>query len=198
MIGYLKGKVVFSDENKIIIDAGGVGYEVECSAAAYMRLQRDGEGEIFVYTNLREDGIYLYGFDTLEEKKLFLLLITVGGVGPKMGVSILSQMDIDSIISAIASGNQKVLSTIKGLGKKTAERIVLELQDKVEIFGVSPLSPVAVKKTVKDSEEVLDAITALTGLGFTRSESEKAARAAVDAGKTTVQEIIGYAIKNIK
>ena len=102
-----------------------------CSAGAAAKLQGAAEGEVYVYTAVREDGIFLYGFATPEEKSMFLKLVSVSGVGPKMGIAVLSGMNLSALALAIATSDVKTLSKIKGLGKKTAERIILELREKI-------------------------------------------------------------------
>ncbi len=131
MIGYLKGKILSLTADTALIETGGVGYEVLCSASALSSLSGKSEGELYTYLQVREDGISLFGFSSPAEKNMFLKLVSVSGVGPKMGIAVLSGMDINSLAVAIASSDVKKLSTVKGLGKKTAERIILELREKV-------------------------------------------------------------------
>ena len=130
MIGYIKGKVIHSEAGVILLENNGVGYELVCSGAAFARLVTDGAGEAYTYLQVREDGLTLFGFVSMEEKNMFLKLTTVSGVGPKMGIAILSQMNINEIAVAIATSDVKGLCAVKGLGKKTAERIILELRER--------------------------------------------------------------------
>ncbi len=196
MIGYLKGKVLSCDGNNVLLENNGVGFEVACSSQAYERLVKAGAGEIFVYTAVREDGIFLYGFENPEEKQMFLKLIGVSGVGPKMGITVLSQMSLSSLAIAIATSDVKTLSKIKGLGKKTAERIILELREKITEAVVDEDGVIAPRESV--SEENQDAVIALMGLGFTKQECERAVNEAVSSGEKTIEKIIAYAIKHIK
>lgn len=194
MIGYLNGKVLSFDENVVIINVNGVGYEVTCSGTLMNKLIKDGEGELFVYTAVREDGIFLYGLNTAEEKKLFMQLITVNGLGPKMGITVLSQLSVNELISAIATSDVKKLCTVKGLGKKTAERIILELGEKLvtdSVIGAEKTLPVSAKANQ-------DAVDALMSLGFKKTESENAVIKAQENGLTGLEEIIAYAIRNVK
>ena len=138
MIGYIKGKVIHSEAGVILLENNGVGYELVCSGAAFARLVTDGAGEAYTYLQVREDGLTLFGFVSMEEKNMFLKLTTVSGVGPKMGIAILSQMNINEIAVAIATSDVKGLCAVKGLGKKTAERIILELREKM---GAAELAP---------------------------------------------------------
>jgi Holliday junction DNA helicase RuvA len=195
MIGYLKGKIISFDETSVIIETGGVGYEVACSNSVYQKLVNNGEGEAYIYTAVKEDGIFLYGFNSIEEKKIFLQLISVSGVGPKMGITVLSSMSIAELTLAIATSNVKALSSIKGLGKKTAERIILELKEKVAGDFDSSTGEISVAPVKKANQ---DAVIALASLGFSKAESEKAVISAEQSGATSIEDIIAYALKNIK
>ena len=197
MIGYLKGKILSLNSDTALIETGGVGYEVLCSSSALSALEGKTEGEVYTYLQVREDGISLFGFSSPSEKNMFLKLVSVSGVGPKMGIAVLSGMDINSLAVAIASSDVKKLSTVKGLGKKTAERIILELREKVAesaaqipAKGGAPAFPAA-----DDGDE--DAIVALMSLGFTRAESAKAIDRAKASGASTIEEIIREAIKGM-
>ena len=196
MIGYLKGKVIYSEEGVILLEVNGVGYELVCSGALFAKLVTDGQGEAYTYLQVRDDGVTLFGFVSVEEKK------SVSGVGPKMGIAILSGMNISEIAVAIATSDVKGLSAVKGLGKKTAERIILELREKVtaaEMMGSvkggakAPAAPVPEK--LSDREE--DAIVGLMSLGYTRAESVKAVKGAIERGAETMEEIIMTALKNM-
>ncbi|MBQ9103869.1 MAG: Holliday junction branch migration protein RuvA [Clostridia bacterium] len=197
MIGYLKGKVIDHSNGVVIIECGGVGYEVTCSASVYANLAQNGYGEAYIYTAVREDEIALFGFINQEEKRLFLQLITVSGIGPKMGISILSCMNAKTLVKCIASGDAKGLSQVKGLGKKTAERIILELQEKM---GEVDFETGEVKMATIESLDEADseAVDALTSLGFTKSESTSAVKEAKRNGCDTVEKVLAYALKHIK
>ena len=195
MIGYLNGKLISYDAETVILSVGGVGFEVACSSSAYAKLVGDGGGEVYTYTAVREDGISLYGFISPEEKKAFIELISVSGVGPKMGIAVLSQMNLTALKTAIASSDIKTLSGVKGLGKKTAERIILELKDKMSegVFVSGEGVP-----TGYSSSADPDAVAALTSLGFTKSESESAVKKAQADGADTLEKIIAAALKNVR
>ena len=197
MVGYLKGKVLYSGEGVVLLDVNGVGYEVVCSGALFARLVNEKQGETYTYLQVREDGISLYGFVSLEEKNMFLKLISVSGVGPKMGISILSGLNIGDLAVAIASSDVKMLSTVKGLGKKTAERIILELREKVSSLSLpsagAPSAPVSEK--IGDREE--DAVVGLMSLGYTRAESVRAVKGAVERGAESVEDIIMSALRSM-
>lgn len=196
MIGYLKGNLVFAEEGVAIVEVNGVGYEVNCSDAVYRELVKNRGGEVYTYTAVKEDGVSLYGFVSQEEKKIFLKLISVSGVGPKMGIAVLSAMSVKDLTVKIAAGDVKGLSTVKGLGKKTAERIVLELRDKIAPAFADGDIPVATESIADDDAD--DAVIALMGLGFSRAESVQAVRKAKAAGAENIQQTISYALKSMR
>ena len=197
MIGYLKGDLISAEEGVALIDVNGVGYEITCSDAVYRELIKNRGGEVYTYTAVKEDGVFLYGFISQEEKKIFLKLISVSGVGPKMGIAVLSAMSVKDLTAKIAAGDVKGLSQVKGLGKKTAERIVLELRDKIAPAFIDGEMPLGVSETVSD-EETDDAVIALMGLGFSRAESVQAVRKAKAAGAENIQQTISFALKSMR
>ena len=202
MIAYLRGKVLTTTAETVILDVNGVGYEVYCTGSVFRKLTIGAVTEIFTYLQVKEDGMTLFGFDTPQEKELFLKLISVSGVGPKMGISILASLTADEFAIAVATADVKRLSKVKGLGKKTAEKIVLELHGKIsaaEVLGASgdDLTPsvqtpaASIKLSAADEE----AVSALMGLGFTRTESAQAVKKARDLGAGTVEEVIMKALQ---
>ena len=197
MIGYLKGKVLSFSECVVLLENNGIGYEVFCSAAAFNMLTENKGGEIYTYLAVREDDISLFGFISQEEKNMFLKLITVSGVGPKMGITILSGMTPDDLAIKIATNDVKGLSAVKGLGKKTAERIILELREKVGKVDLSKDKTLKEEKVVLSTEDE-DAIIALMSLGFTKQECVSAIKSAKEQGAKTIEQLISFAIRNIK
>ncbi|MBR6736894.1 MAG: Holliday junction branch migration protein RuvA [Clostridia bacterium] len=195
MIGYIKGNLISHSNGTVILETGGIGYEVICSSEAYEYIVNKGSGALYTYLNVREDGFYLYGFISLEEKSMFLKLKSVSSVGPKTAVSILSSMPLNDLAFIIASQDVKALSKVKGLGKKTAERIILELRE-----NISALDLPEGKKPAKQQESTVngDAVIALMSLGFTRSESEKAVASAMERGADTIETIITVALQTIR
>ena len=200
MIAYLRGKVLTTTSETAILDVNGVGYEIYCSGGAFKKLTVGEIGELFTYLQVKEDGITLFGFESVKEKELFLKLITVSGVGPKMGIAVLASLSGEDFARAIATADVKRLSAVKGLGKKTAEKIVLELHGKIsaaEVMSASgedfnaTLPPPEVKLSATDEE----AVQALVGLGFTRAESAQAVKKAREAGASTVEEVIMKALQ---
>ena len=201
MIAYLRGKVLTTTSETAILDVNGVGYEVYCSGGAFKKLVIGQMGELHTYLQVKEDGITLFGFADPKEKELFLKLITVSGVGPKMGISILAAMSGEEFARAIATADVKGLSKVKGLGKKTAEKIVLELHGKIsaaEVLGASGETVGAdTAQMVKATPQEEEAISALMGLGFTRAESAQAVKKAKDLGAISVEEIIMKALQGV-
>ncbi len=201
MIAYLRGKVLTTTEETVIIDVNGVGYEIYCTGSVFRKFTVGAVTEIFTYLQVKEDGMTLFGFDTPQEKELFLKLISVSGVGPKLGISILASLSADEFALAIATADVKRLSKVKGLGKKTAEKIVLELHGKIsaaEVLGASgdDLTPSATAPTnAKLSAADEEAVSALMGLGFTRTESLQAVKKAHELGAVTVEEVIMKALQ---
>ncbi|MDE6613040.1 MAG: Holliday junction branch migration protein RuvA [Clostridia bacterium] len=197
MIGYIKGKILsLTPECALIETAGGIGFEVICSGSAFSALAGKKEGELYTYLQTSENGTALYGFSSPDEKAMFLKLVSVSGVGPKMGITVLSGMNTGELAAAIAPQDVKRLSSGKGLGKKTAERIILELREKVASSQVSQNTEGGVPLPgVTGGDE--DAVVALMTLGFTRAESEKAISRARADGAASVEDIIMLALKGM-
>ena len=200
MIAYLKGKVLWTTAETAVIDVAGVGYEVYCSGGAFRKIVQGEIVELYTYLQVKEDGVTLFGFASVQEKELFLKVVSVSGVGPKLGISILTGLSADEFATAVATADVKRLSAVKGLGKKTAEKIVLELHGKIsaaEVMSASGEAPSTsleapmVAMTAEDEE----AIAALMGLGFTKNESSQAVKRARDTGARTTEEIIRKALQ---
>ncbi len=197
MIGYIKGKILnLAGDTAIILTASGVGFEVILSGAARSALSGKSEGEVYTYLQTREDGASLFGFVSQEEKNMFLQLITVSGVGPKMGITVLSGMNMNDLAAAIATSDVKRLSAIKGLGKKTAERIILELREKVALTASEEAKTVGAPAVVAGEADE-DAVVALMTLGFTRAESVKAIARARSQGAAEIEDIIRVALQGM-
>jgi holliday junction DNA helicase RuvA len=180
MIAHLHGKLLAKHPNQAIVETGGVGYDVTISVPTFSDLPGvGGEVALHIHTHVREDALALYGFLRSSEKALFEKLLTVSGIGPKLAITILSGMAADEMVNAIRSNDIARLTRIPGIGKKTAERMVLELRDKLafekmgEIAATPALSPI---------EE--DVLSALVNLGYQRSAAEKALSATTKNGKS--------------
>lgn len=166
MIAHLRGKLLSKHPNQAIVEAAGVGYEVNISIPTFSDLPSLGsEVSLFVHTHVREDALALFGFLRSEDKQLFEKLISVSGIGPKLAITVLSGMQAEAMVAAIKGNNVALLTRIPGIGKKTAERMVLELRDKLEAFGVPPA---AVASPVEE-----DVLSALVNLGYNRAVVEK-------------------------
>lgn len=180
MIGRLSGIVLEKRPDRALIDASGVGYELHVPLGTYASLPRTGESAILhVHTHVREDAILLFGFATPEEKALFERLITVSGIGPKLALAVLSGLPVPDLVRAIAAQNVQRLSSIPGVGKKLAERLGVELKDKVA--GIVPVSPSPAGSSVATPGGLLeDAVGALLNLGYRKPQAEAAVKAASD------------------
>jgi Holliday junction DNA helicase RuvA len=202
MIAFLRGRVLTTTSETVILDVNGVGYEAFCTGSVFRKITVGAVAELYTYLQVKEDGITLFGFDTPKEKELFLKLISVSGVGPKLGISILAALSADDFAYAVATADVKRLSAVKGLGKKTAEKIVLELHGKIsaaEVLGASGddfTLPAQADTPAKLSAMDEEAVAALMGLGFTRAESTQAVKKAHDNGAKTVEEIIMRALQS--
>ncbi len=202
MIAYVRGRVLTTTSETAILDVNGLGYEMYCSGGAFKKLTVGEVAELYTYLQVKEDGVTLFGFESVKEKELFLKLTGVSGVGPKLGIAVLSGLSADELAAAILTADIKRLSAVKGLGKKTAEKIVLELHGKIsaeEILSASgetaSLAPATPVQKLSSADE--DAVSALTGLGFTRTESVNAVKKAREQGANTVEEVIMKALQGV-
>jgi Holliday junction DNA helicase RuvA len=184
MIAHLRGVLLEKHPNQIIVDVGGVGYELTIPVSTFTSLpDAGGEVRLRVHTHVREDALTLFGFTTREEKSLFEKLISVSGIGPKLAVTILSGLAAADLINAIRSGDVHQLVRIPGIGKKTAERLVLELREKLDAIAGGAAAVVAVgkpKPAFSSDEE--DVISALMNIGATRAAAETAVNKAKAEG----------------
>lgn len=201
MIAYLRGKVLTQTSETAIVDVGGIGYEVYCSGGAFRKINVGEYVEIHTYLQVKEDGMTLFGFADQKEKELFLKLTSVSGVGPKLGIAVLTGLSAEELTQVIFSADVKRLSSVKGLGKKTAEKIILELHGKISAAEVMSASgedfmaneaPMSSMKLSRADEE---AVSALMGLGFTRTESTQAVKKARELGAVSVEDVIMKALQ---
>lgn len=198
MIAYLKGIIQTKESNRLVLDVHDVGYELEISTQTLAELPAAGEEtSLLVHHHVTDNDQRLFGFGSEEEKGLFELLITVKGVGPKLGLTILSGLPASRITSAIVQSDKDTLSQISGIGKKTAERMILELKDKIAEFATDSSSPEAVALPGDLKEE---AVSALESLGFKKREAEKAVAAAAqgDGEPGSVQELVKKSLAQSK
>jgi len=179
VIAHIRGKLISKHPNQAIVEAAGVGYDVTISVPTFSELPQLGaEISLFIHTHVREDALALFGFLRAQEKQLFEKLLSVSGIGPKLAVTILSGMEAATMVAAIKGNNVAALTRIPGIGKKTAERMVLELRDKLDAFGIA--AAVAVTSPVEE-----DVVSALVNLGYQRPIAERAlARVERSAGES--------------
>lgn len=188
MIASLRGALVEKHPNQIVVDVNGVGYDVTIPISTYSALPDAGEEvSVRIHTHVREDMIALFGFLTGDEKLLFEKLISVSGIGPKLGITVLSGLAAADLTNAIRSGDIQKLIRIPGVGRKTAERIVLELRDKVDLIaGVA--APASTEKSMPFTDIEHDVLSALMNLGCQRPAAETAIRKAVAGGAPAMFE----------
>ena len=186
MIGSLRGTLQQKGLDRLIVDVGGVGYLVSVSSQTLAELPAEGEAaQLICHTHVREDAIHIFGFARMEELQLFEMLISVSGIGPKLALAMLSGMPVEDLVGAISAADHKRIQSVPGVGKKTAERVVVDLKDRcAKVFVGTPGAPAAAPDA--DLDDVVDA---LVGLGYKRTRAEKAARlAAARAGAETSPE----------
>ena len=191
MIGRLKGLLIESAPGQLLIDVGGVGYEVEISLTTYVQVL-ETEGPVTVHTHLvvRDDAHLLYGFASIGEREMFRTLIKVNGVGPRMALGILSGLDSASFARAVTGNDVKALTALPGVGKKTAERLIIEMRDKVDSFDVSGSDNLStiINSVIEDAE------SALIGLGYRPHEAARAVSLVSDPAED-VESLIRQALK---
>ena len=192
MIASLRGIVQTKKPEGVIVDVNGVGYQLSVPLCSLTDIPEPGE-TVFMhtYTHVREDALQLFGFLNEKDREIFTSLISISGIGPKLGLAILSGMPAERFVEAVQNEDVTMLSTIPGLGKKTASRLILELKGKLPSLdqGETPSS--------RASQEAIDAISALVNLGYKRPFSENAVETAVRKGAGSIQEIIMEALKNL-
>lgn len=200
MISYIRGELVSIEEEKVIVDVNGVGYGIYMPGQSINMLPQIGEEvKIHTYMNVREDLMQLFGFLTKDDLDVFKLVITVNGIGPKGGLSILSHMSADNLRFAVMSQDVKAISASPGIGKKTAEKLILELRDKLSIEDVleRQTSDESVIVSSGTNQNQAEAIQALVALGYGNSEAMKAVKKVKINEEITVEEILKQALKHI-
>jgi len=204
MIAHLSGTLLSKEPNQVIVDVGGVGYDVTIPLSTFYDLDdEESDVKLLIYTHVKEDALQLYGFKSPSERKLFIHFISVSGVGPKLGIALLSHMKADELIESIKSNNLARLTQIPGVGRKTAERLVVDLRDKMiqmsqaQVAEQTGTRPEAVYVSSEDSVRA-DALSALLNLGYQRSGAEKAIDAALgEGGDVTVESILRRTLKKL-
>lgn len=195
MIALLSGQLAYKSLDHIIVDVGGVGYRVVVPLSTFYALPDSGVVKLHVYTHVKEDAIHLFGFLTAAEKEMFILLLSVSGVGPKLAANILSNIPADQLRLALAGGDAKRLAAVPGIGKKTAERLVLELKEKVgRLLGAREAAPAAPTQA-KILSPLEDALSALINLGYKESQARKALNAVEISAEASLEEVLKGALK---
>ena len=200
MYAYIKGELAEINTDHIVIEAGGIGYQVFISLQTFDYLPSVGENlKIYTYLYLREDAMILYGFLTKDDLELFKLLISVSGIGPKGGLAILSTLEADDLRFAILSGDAKAISKAPGVGGKTAQRVILELKDKLSLEDAFEAKTEHVQKNAAAAGGSVknDAVMALTALGYSSTESLKAVSAVEITEDMDVEDVIKAALKHL-
>ena len=194
MYAYLQGKFTYKSPAQVFVDVNGIGFEVNISLTTYSAIQQLHEGKLFIHLQVKEDGHTLYGFFDKEEKEMFLMLISVSGVGAATARMMLSSLRSDEVSKAILQGNVRLLESVKGIGKKTAERLVLELKDKVNKHSTATADSLPGASTIEN-----DALTALTALGISRAQADQAVQKITRAepGIIILEDLIKKALKAI-
>ena len=197
MIAYLSGTLLSKQATSAIVDVGGVGYDVAIPLSTFYELGEVGAPvQLRIYTHVREDSLQLFGFKTARERELFLQLISVSGVGPSLAIKLLSGMNADEMVGAIRTNNLARLVSIPGVGRKTAERLVVDLRDKIAALSSPALEEEFAAKAASagapTSEDSIrnDALSALANLGYQKSAAEKAVTKAIDEGGELSVELI--------
>jgi Holliday junction DNA helicase RuvA len=204
MIAHLNGTLLAKQATTVILDVGGIGYEVTIPLSTFYELEEAGANvQLRIYTHVREDTLQLFGFKTARERELFMRLISVSGIGPKLGITMLSGMSADEIIASIRSNNLARLTSIPGVGKKTAERLVIELRDKIASLSSPALEEEFAAQTgagALPSEDAMrdDALSALLNFGYQKSAAEKAITTAIqEGGDISVEAILRRSLRQL-
>jgi Holliday junction DNA helicase RuvA len=178
MIAHLRGRLLSKTPNQAILECAGVGYDVTISVTTFSALPAEGaEAVLHIHTHVREDQIALFGFSETQEKRLFEKLLTISGIGPKLAITVLSGISGDRLITAIRSGDHATLTRIPGIGKKTSERVVLELKDKLDDLAAA--IPTTAAGGLHHGPAGDDALSALVNLGYPRPVAQKAIETAI-------------------
>ena len=198
MIEYIKGELVETTPALAVIDCNGIGYGINISLNTYSAIQGKSNVKLYIHEAIREDAHVLYGFSTKQERELFLLLISVSGIGGNTARMILSALSPSELCNVISSGNDKLLKSVKGIGLKTAQRIIVDLKDKIASTGVETIAGSVSTLAPSHSEVYEEAVAALTMLGFAPAPSQKVVTAILkEEPGLTVEKVIKLALKRL-
>lgn len=196
MIEYIKGDIVEITPAMVVIDCNGLGYGINISLNTFSAIQNQPRTKLYIYEAIREDAYILYGFASKQERELFLLLISVSGIGGNTARMILSALSPAELCGVISSGNDKLLKTVKGIGLKTAQRVILDLKDKIATSGMETVN--SEMFSAANSEIHDEAVAALTMLGFAQAPSQKVVVAILkEEPSATVEKVIKLALKRL-
>ena len=198
MIDYIRGEITETTPALAVIDCNGIGYAIHISLNTYSAIQGKPSTKLYIHEAIREDAHVLYGFSTKQERELFLLLISVSGIGGNTARMILSALSPAELCNVISSGNDKLLKSVKGIGLKTAQRIIVDLKDKIASTGMETVSGSIASLSPANSEIHDEAIAALTMLGFAQAPSQKVVSAILKEDSTlSVENVIKLALKRL-
>jgi holliday junction DNA helicase RuvA len=204
MIAHLSGRLLSKEPNTVIVDVSGVGYEVNIPLSTFYELENEGSDvKLRIYTHVKEDALQLYGFKTTRERELFINFISVSGIGPKLGIALLSGMSADELIASIKSNNLARLTLIPGVGRKTAERLIVDLREKMTALAASQVSEDAGTGTeapIPSSEDDVrsQALSGLLNLGYQKSAAEKAIDSVLrEDGESTVESVLRRGLRKL-
>lgn len=197
MYAFLKGVIADKGQNEVVIDVGGVGYQLSCSMTTLQEIPPVGESmKLYTYLSVREDAMELFGFATKEEKSMYLRLLSVSGIGPKVALSILGSMPLRDLTLAIVTGDITALSRAPGVGKKTAQRLALELKEKVDQSDLDAVPVAGGVYTPLQEDAATEALAALQALGYTPAEASKAI-SQVRGQSDSPNELVRLALRNM-
>ena len=193
MIGQISGMLVYKHPPQLMVDVGGVAYELEAPMTAFYELSEVGERvSLFTHLAIRDDAHLLFGFADLQQRDVFRVLLKISGVGPRVALALLSGLTVDDLAACVAAGDIAQLTRVPGIGRKTAERLVIELRDRLE--SVSGVGPDSSRSTLTPQQ---DAVSALMALGYRETEASRAVRAVEVDGVPTVETLIREALKGL-
>ena len=204
MIAHLSGTLLSKNPNSVIVDVSGVGYEVSIPVSTFYELEDTGSNvKLRIYTHVKEDALQLYGFKTARERELFINFISVSGIGPKIGIALLSGMSADELIASIKSNNLARLTLIPGVGKKTAERLIVDLREKMAALSTAQLeehtgTEAATAEASSEDSVRSQALSGLMNLGYQRSAADKAIDAALsEGGDISVESVLKRSLRKL-
>jgi holliday junction DNA helicase RuvA len=202
MIAHLSGTLLSKQATSVIVDVSGVGYEVSIPLSTFYDLEDTGSKvQLRIYTHVKEDALQLYGFKTARERELFINFISVSGIGPKLGIALLSGMSADELIASIKSNNLARLTLIPGVGKKTAERLIVDLREKMAALSTTQLEEETPEQAAEMSSADnvrTEALSGLMNLGYQRSAAEKAIDSALsDGGDISVESVLKRSLRKL-